>query len=65
MLHSGYLWKLSRSVMPGTEESSVAKWSRRFFVLRADSCLYFFKQENVSRPEASGWAGGVVDFIIF
>ena len=51
-LHSGYLWKLSRSVLPGgsggTETESVAKWSKRFFVLRADSCLYFFKQENVS-----------------
>ena len=48
ILHSGYLWKLSRSVVPGAEVSSVAKWSRRFVVLRADSCLYFFKQENVS-----------------
>ena len=47
-LHTGYLWKLSRSVLPGCEGGSVAKWSRRFFVLRADSCLYFFKQENVS-----------------
>ncbi len=25
-----------------------ARWTRRWFVLRADACLYFFKTENVS-----------------
>ena len=51
ILISGYLWKLSRSIMPttspGCASSLVSKWSRRFFVLRADSCLYFFKKDQV------------------
>ena len=51
ILISGYLWKLSRSIMPtttpGCASALVSKWSRRFFVLRADSCLYFFKKDQV------------------
>ena len=53
ILISGYLWKLSRSIMPtttpGCASALVSKWSRRFFVLRADSCLYFFKKDQVSK----------------
>ena len=52
IIMSGYLWKLSRSMVPtttpGCASALVSKWSRRFFVLRADSCLYFFKKEQVS-----------------
>jgi hypothetical protein len=54
IIMSGYLWKLSRSMVPtttpGCASALVSKWSRRFFVLRADSCLYFFKKEQESRP---------------
>ena len=52
IIKSGYLWKLSRSMVPtttvGCASALVSKWSKRFFVLRADSCLYFFKKEQVS-----------------
>ena len=47
LIKSGYLWRLSSG---GDTDH---KWSRRWFVLRADACLYFFKTENVSR--ANGW----------
>ena len=53
IIMSGYLWKLSRSMVPtttpGCASALVSKWSRRYFVLRADSCLYFFKKEHVSK----------------
>ena len=51
IIMSGYLWKLSRSMVPtttpGCASTLVSKWSRRFFVLRADTCLYFFKKDQV------------------
>ncbi len=66
VLHSGYLWRLSRSGSLGSivdaadaaahssRAASVgpagsARWTRRWFVLRADACMYFFKTENVSQ----------------
>ena len=65
ILISGYLWKLSRSMVPtttpGCASALISKWSRRFFVLRADSCLYFFKKEQVIKkrqghPKAGSFA---------
>ena len=58
IVYAGYLWKLSRSVAPVGDEGTsqltpnliCSKWSKRWFVLRADSCLYFFKKELVSCP---------------
>ena len=48
----GYLWKLSRSVAPSATAGSASfvtsKWSKRWFMLRADSCLYFSKRDTVS-----------------
>ena len=41
VLSQGCLWKRKRSVVPGQQ------WARRWFILRADDCLYSFKSENV------------------
>ena len=45
----GYLWKMSRGggKLDVAGASSRSRWMRRWFVLRADSCLYFFKTEHV------------------
>jgi hypothetical protein len=48
IVRSGFLWRLSRS-------GDAARWTRRWFALRADATLYFFKGDNVRlrlRPES-------------
>ncbi|XP_071746268.1 uncharacterized protein [Lepeophtheirus salmonis] len=42
VVSSGYLWKMSRD--------ETKRWIRRWFVIRADSCFYFFKSDEDSRP---------------
>ena len=42
VLSQGCLWKRKRSVVPSQQ------WARRWFILRADDCLYSFKSESVS-----------------
>ncbi len=49
----GYLWKMSRGTSDKAEGTSASRWMRRWFVLRADSCLYFFKTEHVRRRTRS------------
>ena len=43
----GYLWKMSRGGGKLDVAGASSRWMRRWFVLRADSCLYFFKTEHV------------------
>lgn len=49
VLHMGYLWKLSRSTASSGSGGGLitSKWSKRWFILRGDACLYFFKRESV------------------
>lgn len=49
---SGYLWRLNQAqanVAGGGELKKSQKWVRRWFQLRPDNCLYFYKTEGVSR----------------
>lgn len=41
-LFSGYLWRRS------TNSNSADKWVRRWFALRRDNCLYYYKTDSVS-----------------
>ena len=45
----GYLWRKSRSNSSAlsASSSSLDKWVRRWFALRRDNCLYFYKTEMV------------------
>ncbi len=42
----GYLWKKSQSASRADESSNV--WYRRWFVLKRDNCLYYYKNQDVS-----------------
>lgn len=44
-MYSGYLWRQSGQVK-GSPNSK--KWVRRWFALRPDHCLYYYKTNNVS-----------------
>lgn len=47
-LYSGYLWRQgSHTNHQDDEPEKNKKWVRRWFVLRPDHCLYFFKNEMV------------------
>ena len=43
---TGYLWKKSQSASRLDESGSV--WYRRWFVLKCDNCLYYYKNQDVS-----------------
>lgn len=43
-LYSGYLWRQGHDNQTGGK-----KWVRRWFALRPDHCLYYYKSEQV-RP---------------
>lgn len=47
VLAQGCLWKRKRSVVPNQQ------WARRWFILRADDCLYSFKSENEIKPSGA------------
>lgn len=43
---TGYLWKKSQSASRLDESGSV--WYRRWFVLKRNNCLYYYKNQDVS-----------------
>lgn len=43
-IYSGYLWRKS------TTSSNTDKWVRRWFALRRDNCLYYYKTDVDSQP---------------
>jgi len=47
VLAQGCLWKRKRSVVPNQQ------WARRWFILRADDCLYSFKSETELKPSGA------------
>jgi len=47
VLSQGCLWKRKRSVVPSQQ------WARRWFILRADDCLYSFKSETEAKPSGA------------
>ncbi|XP_014222807.1 uncharacterized protein LOC106649733 isoform X2 [Trichogramma pretiosum] len=46
----GYLWRKSKSANNASLSSSHDKWIRRWFALRHDNCLYYYKTETDSQP---------------
>lgn len=49
IVRCGYLWKMSSTGATEEVGGEKAAWHRRWFVLRADACLYFFKGRNVRK----------------
>ncbi|XP_046634957.1 uncharacterized protein LOC124314010 isoform X4 [Daphnia pulicaria] len=45
----GYLWKKSQSASRA-DESANNVWYRRWFVLKRDHCLYYYKNQDSSQP---------------
>ncbi|KAI9556589.1 hypothetical protein GHT06_016379 [Daphnia sinensis] len=45
----GYLWKKSQSASR-IDESASNVWYRRWFVLKRDHCLYYYKNQDSSQP---------------
>ncbi|XP_045031399.1 uncharacterized protein LOC116925408 isoform X4 [Daphnia magna] len=45
----GYLWKKSQSASR-IDESANNVWYRRWFVLKRDHCLYYYKNQDSSQP---------------
>jgi hypothetical protein len=42
----GYLWKKSQSASRADETNPV--WFRRWFILKRDNCLYYYKNQDVN-----------------
>ncbi|KAH1016350.1 hypothetical protein HUJ04_007586 [Dendroctonus ponderosae] len=45
-LYSGYLWKMSGYAKGNTTN----KWTRRWFCLKKDNCLYYYKTDSDKQP---------------
>uniref|UniRef100_A0A1A9WLV9 Uncharacterized protein n=1 Tax=Glossina brevipalpis TaxID=37001 RepID=A0A1A9WLV9_9MUSC len=47
IIYSGYLWRQSGQAKGAPDTK---KWVQRWFVLRSDNCLYYYKTEEDSQP---------------
>ncbi|XP_037882943.1 uncharacterized protein LOC119633453 isoform X3 [Glossina fuscipes] len=47
IIYSGYLWRQSGQAKGAPD---TRKWVQRWFVLRSDNCLYYYKTEEDSQP---------------
>ncbi|XP_063244260.1 uncharacterized protein LOC134543280 [Bacillus rossius redtenbacheri] len=47
-LYSGFLWKLRKQ--PGADLKPSGKWMERWFCLKRDNCLYYYKSDSESQP---------------
>ncbi|XP_026471035.1 uncharacterized protein LOC113375313 [Ctenocephalides felis] len=47
-LYSGYLWR--QVGQPSENSSTPAKWVRRWFCLKPDHCLYYYKTDQDTQP---------------
>lgn len=52
-LYSGYLWRQGGHA---SGQATSHKWVRRWFVLRPDHCLYYYKTDAVSSIQSIGAA---------